>query len=145
MENLFNSVAVCGIDCFNCEFFHSNIDGYFEGMPAEKKAVYESRGMTKEKLTCHGCRVSGCVALRGKCETLECARSKNIDFCYKCADFPCRFLQPMAEGAATYPHNMKVFNLLTIKREGLESWAAKAKDIREKYYKGKFRIGSGPQ
>ena len=24
--------AICGIDCFNCEFFHTNIDTFFATM-----------------------------------------------------------------------------------------------------------------
>jgi hypothetical protein len=34
---------------------------------------------------------------------------------------------------------------MAIKARGIETWAAETKDIRKKYYTGKFKIGAGPQ
>ena len=140
-----NLTAICGIDCFNCEFFHTNINSFFETMPAEKKAVFAARGMTLEKLSCQGCRNGGCTTIGGKCDTLECAKEKKVEFCFECAQFPCSKLQPLADYAGTAPHNLKVYNLMAIKNRGLQVWAAETKEIRKKYYKGKFKIGAGPQ
>ena len=83
--------------------------------------------------------------LAGKCETLECVQNKKVDFCFACDDFPCSRLQPLAEGAERFPHNLKVYNLITIQNKGLEKWAAESTEIRERYFKGKFKIGAGPQ
>ena len=55
--------AICGIDCFNCEFFHTNIDAFFATMPAERKRGFEARGMTIEKVRCNGCRQGGCTTI----------------------------------------------------------------------------------
>ena len=145
MDDLKLSTAVCGIDCFNCEFYYTNIDSFFEKMSEDRKAGFASRGMTKEKMLCKGCRISGCTMIAGKCETLECVKLKKLDFCFECSDFPCSKLQPLAEGADRYPHNLKVYNLITIKNKGLEKWAAEAAEIRERYFRGKFKIGAGPQ
>jgi len=144
-QELTNLTAVCGIDCFSCEFFHSNVDEFFSTMPPEKKAIFASRGMTVEKVRCNGCKNGGCTTIGGKCDTLECAKEKKIEFCYECGQFPCSRLQPLADYAATAPHNLKVYNLMTIKNRGIEAWAAEIKDIRRKYYYGKFKIGAGPQ
>jgi len=137
--------AICGIDCFNCEFFHTNIDGFFATMAPERKVAFAARGMSIEKLRCNGCRNGGCTTIGGKCDTLECAKQQGVDFCYECKDFPCRKLQPLAEGAERYPHNLKVYNLATIKNRGIEAWAAEVKDTRKRYFAGKFKIGAGPQ
>lgn len=145
MEDIAHNTAPCGIDCFNCEFFHTNIDGFFSAMPAARKSAFEARGMTIDKLRCNGCREGGCTTIGGKCDTLECVKQKGVEFCYECKDFPCSKLQPLAEGADKYPHNLKVFNLMSIKNRGIEAWAAEIKDIRRKYFKGKFKIGAGPQ
>jgi hypothetical protein len=145
MEDLKLNTAVCGIDCFNCEVFHTNIDAFFNAMSEERKAAMVSRGMTKEKMRCQGCRTSGCTMLTGKCETLECVQNKKVDFCFECDDFPCSRLQPLADGADRYPQNLKVYNLITIQNKGLEKWAAESTEIRERYFKGKFKIGAGPQ
>ena len=145
MDDLKLSTAVCGIDCFNCELYYTNIDNFFGTMSEERKNAFVSRGFTKEKLLCKGCRISGCTMIPDKCDTLECVKTKNIDFCFDCDDFPCSKLQPLAEGAERYPHNIKIYNLITIKNKGLEKWASEAAEIRERYFKGKFKIGAGPQ
>ena len=145
MDDLKLSTAVCGIDCFNCELYYTNIDNFFETMSEERKNAFVSLGFTKEKLLCKGCRTSGCTMIAERCETLECVKRKNIDFCFDCDEFPCSRLQPLAEGAERYPHNLKIYNLITIKNKGLEKWASEAAEIRERYFKGKFKIGAGPQ
>jgi hypothetical protein len=144
-QELTNLTAIRGIDCFNCEFFHTNIDEFFKTMPSEKRAMFASRDMTIEKIRCKGCKNGSCTTIGGKCDTLECAKEKDMEFCYECAQFPCSRLQPLADYAATAPHNLKVYNLMAIKNRGIEAWAAETKDIRKKYYKGKFKIGAGPQ
>jgi len=53
---------------------------------------------------------------------------------------------PMADEAARYPHNIKVYNLCRIKAIGIEEWARnEAQIIRDRYFKGRFQIGAGPQ
>ena len=96
---------------------HTNIDTFFATMPAARKAGFDARGMTIEKLRCN----------------------------YECKDFPCRKLQPLAEGAERYPHNLKVYNLATIRNRGIEAWAAEVGESRQLYFSGKFKIGAGPQ
>ncbi len=39
----------------------------------------------------------------------------------------------------------QIENPATMKSKGLEKWASEAKDIKEKYFKGKFKIGADPQ
>jgi len=117
-QELRELTAICGIDCFNCEFFHTNVDDFFAKMPAERKAAFEARGMTIDKVRCQGCRKTG---------------------------FPCSRLQPLVQGAERVPHNLKVYNLSAIKNRGIEAWAAEAKEIRQRYFRGTFKIGAGPQ
>jgi len=82
-------------------------------------------GVSKEDVACKGCRQQD-----GKhyhlqpegCATLDCVKAKGVEFCCDCDDFPCAFLAPTADGAPTYPHNMKVYNLCRIKNFGLEHW-----------------------
>ncbi len=68
-----------------------------------------------------------------------------MNFCFECSDFPCPKLQPAADGADKYPHNMKLYNLCRMKAIGVEKWAEEeAAEIRQLYFKGKFIPGSGP-
>jgi hypothetical protein len=137
--------AVCGIDCFNCEFFHTNVDGFFANLPPDRTAAFAARGMTLEKVRCQGCRISGCTAIEGTCETLACANERKVEFCFECKDFPCSRLQPLVQNADRVPHNLKVYNLCAIKNRGIEAWAAETAEIRKRYFAGSFKIGAGPQ
>jgi len=105
-----------------------------------------TRGIPKEKLPCPGCReVEGnCPVIHGKCETYTCVNEQKANFCFNCNDFPCSKLNPAADRADILPHNLKVFNLCTIKGNGLEYFAKKSAEIKLKYYKGKMVVGKGP-
>ena len=133
--------APCGIDCFNCEVFYKNItdesvDFLSKFMPIDKK-----------KVACRGCREEeGRHMLFCTCEGYECATKKGLDFCYQCDEFPCERFQPSANGADKYPHNIKMYNLMRIKKVGLKEWAEnEAKEIRELYFSGKFCFCTGPK
>ncbi len=134
-----NLIAPCGIDCANCDLFAAN----------GKREVWEYAakrlGKQAEAMACPGCRANkGCV-LHADCATYECVTRRDLNFCGDCAEFPCRKLMPAADGASFYPHNLKLYNLGRIKLLGMEGFLAEAVKIRERYYKGKFVIGEGPQ
>lgn len=134
-------VAPCGIDCFNCEVFEDNITAEMQNRLSVLTKI------PAEKLSCPGC-VNGnlCLFLKfqGKsCETLNCVNEKKVDFCFECDDFPCRLLMPLANGAEKYPHNLKLFNLCTIKKMGMDAWIDQVKDIRHTYFNKQIEIGKG--
>jgi len=136
--------APCGIDCFNCDIYKGNITEIV------KKAVAKNRGIKEEDVPCEGCigEKGHCSVFSDNttCATYECITGKGLRFCFECSDFPCSKLQPLAEGASHYPHNMKVYNLCRMKAVGVEEWAEKeSKEIRKRYFQGKFKIGAGPQ
>jgi hypothetical protein len=142
MADLKSVTAPCGIDCFNCELFESNCANNPEIVARLSKAM----NLPAEKVGCKGCRVQGGCRLHwNNCDTLDCVTAKGVDFCYECSDFPCRKLQPVADEAIRYPHNIKVYNLSRMKSAGIEKWAEEAAEIRRLYFKGKFAVGKGPQ
>ena len=132
-------VAPCGIDCGNCALYRSRHDS----------SIMErllARGIPSEKLPCDGCRnVAGhCPVLGGTCETFACAHDKAVDFCFECTDFPCSKLCPSSDRADVLPHNLKVFNLCTIERTGIEGFVKTSGDWERRYFKGRMAIGGGP-
>jgi Protein of unknown function (DUF3795) len=133
-------VAPCGIDCGTCEL---HICGYNH----ELFNKLAERGIPKENLPCDGCRSAegNCPVIGEVCETYKCASGKKVNFCYECDDFPCEKLHPAANRADVLPHNMKVFNLCTIKRVGLDAFVEESAQIKRRYYSGKMAIGKGPQ
>jgi hypothetical protein len=40
---------------------------------------------------------------------------------------------------------MKIYNLCTIKRDGVEAFVEKSSEIKKRYYAGIMEIGKGPQ
>ena len=135
-----NLVAPCGIDCGACELYLCKDN--------EQLFTYlVSRGIPQEKLPCAGCRDldGSCPVIGGQCATYACFAEKNVDFCFDCGDFPCSKLHPSADRADVLPHNLKVFNLCTIQRDGVEGFIDKSAEIKLKYHKGKMEIGKGPQ
>jgi hypothetical protein len=133
-------VAPCGIDCGTCELniCKDNL---------QLIDIFVSKGIPKEKIPCAGCRnIEGnCPVIEGKCETYKCVIEKKVEFCFECDDFPCVKLQPCADRANILPHNMKIVNLCTIKRDGVERFVSRSSEIKQRYYTGKMEIGNGPK
>lgn len=133
-------VAPCGIDCGICELnMCKNDPGLMERLLA--------RGIPREKLPCAGCRsVEGaCPVIHARCETYACVTAKKVEYCFPCEDFPCGKLNPAADRANVLPHNVKVFNLCTIKRLGAEGFVKVSPLIQRTYFQGKMEIGKGPR
>jgi Protein of unknown function (DUF3795) len=132
--------APCGIDCGICELHTCKDD------PRLMDHLL-TRGIPKEKLPCAGCRsIEGnCPVIGVTCETYTCVRRNGVQFCFECAGFPCSRLGPAADRAEVLPHNMKVFNLCTIQRMGVESFIQGSTLIKRRYFSGKMEIGKGPQ
>ncbi|OGP52133.1 MAG: hypothetical protein A2Y79_12620 [Deltaproteobacteria bacterium RBG_13_43_22] len=131
--------APCGIDCFNCPMYLAK-----DNQDLRTK-IAQNMGIPSEKAVCQGCRAEkGTIAflnMTEPCNVYRCIEKKDLDFCGDCSDFPCDHLHPYADMASQRPHNTKVFNLCLIKKMGVDSWGkTKAKDVRDTYFKGKFKL-----
>ena len=133
----------CGLDCFNC-MVHED---WITKMPEEwVKRHSEIFNIPIEEMPCKGCRdrKGHCnYAPQKKCATFLCAQEKGVNYCFECADFPCKLLMPTKQGAG-FPHNMKIFNLCRIKTIGFEKWIEESLKNRFTYFDGKFIPGQGP-
>lgn len=139
MLNKRELTAPCGLDCFNCELFETNLTDDLAEM------IHQRFNVPKAEIPCKGCRVQDGdhYHLTGGCATLDCVKSKEVEFCSDCEGFPCSLLAPLAEGASTYPHNFKVYNLCRIKGIGFDAWAKESGEIRKRYFTQKFVVGKG--
>lgn len=135
--------APCGLDCFNCEIYGENLTDELA------EAIHTKTGVPKGEIACKGCRQEDGNHYHFPpegCATLNCAKARSVELCCDCTDFPCEFLAPLADGAAHYPHNMKVYNLCRIKKIGLEPWIQEeAGQIRKNYFAAKFIVGRGQE
>lgn len=131
--------APCGLDCFNCNLHKNNITEEY------KSKVAEYLKILPEDVACRGCRAEDgkCRWAKFNCDTWACVQKKGVTYCYECAEFPCKLLMPSAKGAS-YPHNMKIYNLCRMKLLGIDAWIEESAHIRKKYYEGEFVVGQGP-
>ena len=140
MDERLNMVAPCGLDCGICELYtckdNQDMINYFI-----------STGIPKENLPCKGCKnIAGkCPVITSECETYKCVESQNLANCSECTKFPCMKLAPAVDKANMLPHNMKVFNLATIKNVGLLEFVNISSVIKQSYFKGIMIIGDGPK
>ena len=140
MERKKELTAPCGLDCFNCEIHEDNLTEEFARMMSEKT------GVPVEAIACQGCRRQDGAHFHlppDGCATLTCAKDKGVDLCCDCDEFPCLLLAPIADGAARYPHNLKMYNLCRIQNVGIEDWIKEAGEIKKKYFSNQFVVGKG--
>ena len=133
-------VAPCGIHCGICEL-------HLAGTNEELRDFLIGRGIPAEVIPCAGCRaVKGqCPVHPGPCATYKCIQEQGLTFCSDCDRFPCNRLQPCADRASILPHNLKVFQLSIIAREGVDAFLRQATHFKKRYYQGTMEIGNGPQ
>ena len=127
-------VAPCGLYCGACAVYKASSDRAL----AEK--IAQRRGISPDKVRCRGCRAEkGIIGMQGTsvCRTYDCAVNQKVEFCYQCKDFPCLKLAPCADRAQEIPHNMKVYNLVSIRSMGLERWLETAEKAWNQYFRGK--------
>jgi hypothetical protein len=128
--------APCGLPCFACYLYQAN-----ENVEL-RSTVSKILGIPPEKAVCAGCRneQGRCAHHDQTCRLYPCAGRKGVAFCSECEDFPCDILHPYADRPELW-HNTKVFNLLMIKKLGLETWAqTKASAILDTYSHGKWKL-----
>ncbi len=131
-------VAKCGLDCSICELYLSR----------ENQELFDylvSLGIPQNNLPCPGCNHNKgkCSFMIEQCETFKCSEDRDLRYCFECEDFPCEKLQPIADGADKYPHNLKLFNLSVIKSQGIDYFLENSRSIKDKYFKSKFFLGKG--
>ncbi|MCF7793400.1 MAG: DUF3795 domain-containing protein [Candidatus Cloacimonetes bacterium] len=131
--------APCGLDCWNCLIYQAAENEKLKKMIADKLKIPE------EKVSCRGCRAEkgqiGFLDMNSSCKVFRCITGKGIYSCVECDEMPCNNLHPFADLADKRPHNLKLFNLCQIKKLGITEWAEKkAKQNRERYFKGKLEL-----
>ncbi|MGE5809087.1 MAG: DUF3795 domain-containing protein [Nitrospirota bacterium] len=106
-DDIVKILAPCGLDCMKCQMSadgdirrHSqelkrllgSFDGYAERF-SKFLAVYGNYPQFKDLLdhfsraNCKGCRQGDCKY--PNCGVAKCSKSKGVDFCFQCQEFPC--------------------------------------------------------
>jgi len=130
-------ITPCGLYCGSCPLYLARTDVTLRAKIAERQGI-----PVEKVLVCAGCRpLRGLIPVLGLeavCETYACAvDDKKVEFCYECEDFPCLKLAPCADRAQEIPHNTKVYNLILLRKEGIDAWLERYPTLMRQYLRGK--------
>ncbi|MFC1909679.1 DUF3795 domain-containing protein [Chloroflexota bacterium] len=138
------SVSPCGYCCTSCAAYVNST--CTDKVAIEKEAKRANIGGYKLDLNsksskgwCGGCRQKqGRPHFNSLCQTYDCCvNKKGLDFCYECDDFPCLKLAPVSDFAELRRHNTKIYNLLMLKKLGLEEYIQKSGQLQTQWARGK--------
>ena len=136
-EDKLQLVTPCGYCCLSCPAYEKS--ECTDEIAIQKEAA--RAGIPVEEF---GKMCSGCRAKQGRphgdflCETYECCVNiKGLDFCYQCEDFPCLKLAPISAGAEIRRHNTKIYNLLMLKKLGLDEYIRQSGKISAQWVRGR--------
>ena len=100
-------IAPCGMNCALCSSYLS------------MKNDLRKTGIMKTY--CAGCRPRGknCAFMKKSCQLLG---EGKVQFCFECADFPCRRLKALDKRYTTKYHMSMIENLTCIKENGMANF-----------------------
>jgi hypothetical protein len=75
---------------------------------------------------CLGCRSEAAAPWCGKCEIKECAKTRNLESCGLCGEYPCAKLKPFHFNGKDY-RLLAAANCDRIKQAGYETWLKEQK------------------
>lgn len=109
--------APCGLYCGVCGIYVATRDNN-EKFKEKLAPVY---GAKPEDLICDGCLSERVFGYCQVCPIKSCCREKQIDGCYKCADFPCKFIDdfPIPVGKKVILRSVPQW-----RKVGTEQWMA---------------------
>lgn len=117
MMSEFNPDTYCGIYCGAC-----SIAAYGRTGRADTFAECLAN-VPGEDLACGGCKSENIYAGCGICMLRRCARTKGVEHCTDCADYPCRMYIRWQKTAKILPHARDAASdLETIRRDGASHW-----------------------
>ncbi|UCC19244.1 MAG: DUF3795 domain-containing protein [Promethearchaeota archaeon] len=77
--------------------------------------------ISDKDLKCYGCKSDEIFENCQKCGIRKCARTKNIEFCSECSDYPCEKIKYIQSFNLAH-HNVAFNTLKTIEKIGVEPW-----------------------
>lgn len=106
-KDILNKIAPCGLNCYKC---FANFEGGIRKTSLKLQSLLGSFDIYAERFSsflptfkeypsfktlltylteenCEGCRKGSCLYL--DCGVRDCYKSKTVDFCFQCDEFPC--------------------------------------------------------
>ncbi len=142
-EEKLQMVSPCGYCCLSCPAYEKSV--CTDEIAIQKEAARANLSVEKLRGMCAGCRPrQGSPFGDIPCQTYDCCvNGKGLDFCYQCDEFPCLKLAPVSGRAEVRRHNTKIYNLLMLKKLGLDEYIRRSGEISLQWVKGKTPILGG--
>jgi len=84
-------LAPCGLWCGVCSIYIAHRDNNIK-FKEKLMPVYRAFAKNIDDIACTGCFSDGIVfSVCRKCPIKNCCKEKNIEGCYQCGDFPCKY------------------------------------------------------
>ena len=119
-------VGICGLYCGTCPNYLASRKNDLEQL----KKISEATGIPIEEVRCDGCLSDNVFAPCVKCMHgfRECAKEKEVDWCFECPDFPCQRLEDFKDVHIVNNishHEHVIDELNNMKENGIEQWVKK--------------------
>ncbi|MBN1189499.1 MAG: DUF3795 domain-containing protein [Dehalococcoidales bacterium] len=136
-EEMLQLVTPCGYCCLSCAAYEKST--CTDEVVIQKEAERANLPVDKLRGICAGCRAKqGRPHMDILCRTYDCCvNEKGLDFCFQCEDFPCLKLAPVSGRADVRRHNTKIYNLLMLKKLGLEEYIRRSPELVLQWARGK--------
>lgn len=114
--------AYCGLYCGGCFIMNAYRQNRTDCFPDNWISPIHDKDFK-----CHGCKSEIVFENCRGCRIRECAKSKNIEFCNECSEFPCENIKKFEEWDLAH-HKVAIHSLETIKEIGVQKWLENQKD-----------------
>ena len=114
-------IAYCGLYCGACSFkltVDENERAHVLSLPARYDKAKEA-----ELEPCPGCRNEPASSGDDPCEIRSCARTRGLEHCGSCAEFPCSVITAFAADGTPH-HGQTLENLRRLGEAGNATWLA---------------------
>jgi len=139
-EEKLQLVAPCGYCCLSCASYEHSVCN--DEIAIQREATRANLPVEKLRGVCAGCRpMQGAPHKNMLCKTYDCCVNiKGLNFCFQCEDFPCLKLAPISDMADVRRHNTKIYNLLMLKKLGLDEYIRRSSELLTQWARGKTPI-----
>jgi hypothetical protein len=116
-------IGICGLYCGSCPCYLA----YRENDSEQLSQVSRETGLPLEKVRCDGCLSDRVMPHCRECRHgfRQCARDKQVTWCFQCPDFPCRRLEKftgshIVNGVSHHAHVIE--DLHYMREHGPDQW-----------------------
>jgi len=119
-------VGICGLYCGTCPRYLA----YRENDVQQLHGISQETGVPIEEIRCDGCLSDKVFPICMECRHgfRQCAREKDVTWCFECRDFPCQRLMDFTDIHIVngLSHHVDVIeDLQYMKEHGVEQWVQK--------------------